>query len=52
MSGYRKSVVALVGSVVAWALVALAEPPVTRAEWLGLLSAAAVALGVYQTPNT
>lgn len=57
MKQIRKAIVALVGAVIGWAVLALSVAPgpgeadVTRAEWIALLIAVGTALGVYRVPN-
>jgi NhaP-type Na+/H+ or K+/H+ antiporter len=49
---YRKTVVAIVGTVITWLAVAyVPDGHITRAEWYGLIIAIAAALGVYVAPN-
>lgn len=51
---YQKAITALVSGVLLWGSVVVASPagPITASEWLGLGTAAAVALGVYAVPNS
>jgi len=52
-SPYRKTVTALVTALIGWVsavLVSVPESP-TSAEWIGLATVVAVALGVFAVPN-
>lgn len=50
LPAYKKTIAALVGSVLTWGVVAQVDG-ITAAEWWGLAVAAATALGVYGTVN-
>ena len=53
LAKYRKTLVALVGTVLTWAGVAyVPDGNVDRWEWYGLAVALATAAGVYAVPNT
>jgi len=50
LSRYRKTIVAVVGAGLTWALATYGnDPDVTK--WLSLVSAVLTAAGVYSTPN-
>lgn len=50
LAAYRKTIAALVGSIIGWGFTA--QPGgIDGVEWWGLALAAATALGVYQAPN-
>lgn len=51
ISGYRKTVAALIGAVLTWATATLTDNHVSTAEWIALAVAVATALGVYQVSN-
>lgn len=53
LAPYRKTVAALVVGLLGWATVVVTSPEatITASEWLGLGTALATALGVYQVPN-
>ena len=52
IAGYRKTLVALVGTVLTWAGVAyVPDGNVDRYEWYALALALATAAGVYVAPN-
>lgn len=50
---YRKTIVAVIIGVLGWAgtVVVSEHSSVSAAEWLGLATAVATALGVYGVPN-
>lgn len=54
LSKYAKAITALVTGVIGQTGVVIASEsqPVTASEWLGYAVVVAVALGVYQIPNT
>lgn len=54
MKRNAKYLVAAVGAVATWGVAVLLSEPaaITSAEWAGLISAEAIALGVWATPNT
>lgn len=53
MNAYRKTIVAVVGAVIAWLTIVTQSPagPISAAEWLAGLVLLATALGVYGTSN-
>ena len=52
LAGYRKTIVAIAGTVLTWAGVAyIPDGHVDRAEWYILAVAVATAAGVYVAPN-
>ena len=53
LDDYRKSITALVTSVIGWAGVVVASPStnITGPEWLFLAVGIATSLGVYSIPN-
>lgn len=53
LSKYRKSITAVFGALVVWGTAVVFSTPthITAAEWLTLLTAEGVALGVYVVPN-
>ena len=48
---YRKSIVAAIGTLVAWGLSATTDGHVTIAEWWGLVAVVGTVLGVWGIPN-
>lgn len=53
LAPYRKTAAALIVGLIGWgtAVVQSAPTSVTGAEWIGLATVVAVALGVYAAPN-
>lgn len=53
LAHYRKTITAIVVGALGWASVVITSPvtQVTAAEWLGLATAIATAVGVYTVPN-
>lgn len=52
MSRYKKTILALLGGVVAWGLTASADSKYDQTEFWGLGAALLTAGGVYQVQNT
>jgi len=52
-SPYRKTVTALATGIIGWVSAVLVSVPevITSAEWVGLATVVAVALGVFAVPN-
>lgn len=48
---FAKAIVAAVGALSTWGIVALEDDLVTGVEWFGLLGALATAVGVYMITN-
>jgi hypothetical protein len=53
MNAYRKTIAAIVTGLIGWATAVIVSAPeaITAAEWIGLATVLAVALGVYGVPN-
>lgn len=52
MNAYRKTIAAVIGSVLTWGLTAhMPDGSIDRGEWWGLAVAIATAVGVFAVPN-
>lgn len=52
LARYRKTIVAIVGAVVAAVTAALTDGTVSAQEWVGVAFAVLTVLGVYSVPNS